>query len=151
MGEAARQALRIGLKSIFQKFYSSKGSRNRTSNDINSRGMKRPHEMMNPISKLPSFISAVRGGQGNEETSGNSLFSYPPSSKIGRWKIEENARTKTEDRKAIRKSARRTFLSMMCVSCIGYASREKLALSLHIKGLSFLFPDGPSIEQHLRM
>ncbi len=44
---------------------------------------------------------------------------------------------KTEDRKAIRKSVRRTFLSLMCVSCIGYASREKLALSLHIKGLSF--------------
>ena len=58
----------------FQKFYSSRGSKNRTFCDISIRGMKRPYEMMNPISKLPSFISAVRGGQGNEETSGNSTF-----------------------------------------------------------------------------
>ena len=28
--------------------------------DISSRGMKRPHEMMNLISKLPSSTSAVR-------------------------------------------------------------------------------------------
>jgi hypothetical protein len=44
----------------FLKFFSSRGSKNQASNDIIIRGMKRPHEMMNPISKLPSSTSAVR-------------------------------------------------------------------------------------------
>jgi hypothetical protein len=48
-------ALRIGPRNFFPK-----ESKNRTFCDINSRGMKRPHEMVNPISKLPFSTSAVR-------------------------------------------------------------------------------------------
>jgi len=51
-------ALRIGSRN-FQKFFSFKGSKNRIFCDINIREMKRPHEMMNPISKLSSSTSAV--------------------------------------------------------------------------------------------
>jgi hypothetical protein len=52
-------ALRIGPRN-FSKIFPSRGSKIRTSNDINNRGVKRPHEMMSLISKLPSSISAVR-------------------------------------------------------------------------------------------
>ena len=53
--------------------------------------------------------------------------------------MEDRRKCKTQNRrqKSNKEKGRRTFLSLMCVSCIGYASREKLALSLHIKGLSF--------------
>jgi len=54
-----REAIIIGLP-YFLKNFSKWGSRNGTFNDINNRGMKRPHEMMNLISKRPSSISAVR-------------------------------------------------------------------------------------------
>ena len=47
-------------KKIFLKFFSFRGSKNQTFCDINNRGMKRPHEMMYPISKRPFSTSAVR-------------------------------------------------------------------------------------------
>ena len=52
-------ALRIGPRN-FLNFFSSRGSKNRTFRDISIRGMKRTHEMMNSISKLPPSTSAVR-------------------------------------------------------------------------------------------
>jgi hypothetical protein len=40
--------------------------------------MKRPHEMMNPISKRPSSISAVKGeGRGMKNHQGIPLFTPP--------------------------------------------------------------------------
>jgi hypothetical protein len=59
LGKELGGALRIGLRN-FLKIFFSRGSKNRTFCDINNRGMKRPHEMMYPISKLPSSTSAVR-------------------------------------------------------------------------------------------
>ena len=64
---------------IFSKNFSKRGSRDGTFNDINNRGMKRPHEMMNLISKRPSSISAVRRMAGERRTSGNFTF-YPSAS-----------------------------------------------------------------------
>jgi len=78
--------------------------------------MKRPHEMMNPISKLPPSTSAVR--RRAEEWRNIREFHFSPllllKSADDRQKTMQYP--KTEDRKAIRKSVRRTFLSLTTCS-----------------------------------
>ena len=104
--------------------------------------------MMNPISKCLFSTSAVRRRAGERRNIRESHFYPSLLLKSADDRQKKMQYPKTEDRKSIRKSARRTFLSLMCVSCTGYASREKLALILHIKGPSFGFPDRPRSEQH---
>ena len=48
-----------------------------TLNDISIRGMKRPHEMMNPISQMPFSTSAVEKGRGEGRHQGIPLFILP--------------------------------------------------------------------------
>jgi hypothetical protein len=60
--------------------------------------MKRPHVMMNLISKRPSSTSAVKGGQWNKESSGNPTLhtSLLPKSADDRKKKMQNNKQKTE-------------------------------------------------------
>ena len=94
----------------FSKFFSFKGSRNRTLCDINNRGMKRPHEMIHPISLMPFSTSAVekRAGERGEI---RKFHLFKPSLLLNPAGHRQKQR-QNKNRKAIRKSARRTFLSL---------------------------------------
>ena len=75
--------------------------------------MKRPHEMVNPISKLPFFhIRGKEKGRGMKNHQGIPLFNPPFFYNRPMIDRRKSSTQKTEDRKAIRKSARRTFLSL---------------------------------------
>ena len=81
---------------IFLKNFSKRGSRNGTFNDINNRGMKRPHEMMNLISKRPSSISAVRRRAGERRDIRKFYFLSLCFWKPGRESDENVRKMKTE-------------------------------------------------------
>lgn len=82
--EADIQRFQMFLLPIKFQFSSFKGSKKRTSNDISISGMKRPHEMMNPISKFPFSISAVRRRAGERRNIRKFHLFNPPFFKIGR-------------------------------------------------------------------
>lgn len=87
------------LEKIEFKKFPSRGSENLDFCDISSRGMKRPHEMIHPISKLLFSTSAVEkraGAKGKNQ--GIFLFTLT-SPKPGRQQTEAKAKQKQKSNK----------------------------------------------------